>query len=92
MNFNPCLPLTSNLIVHLRNGKKLQATLPMDAPSDELKRLLEANELVIHTDGLLVTVPWSKVHYVEVTSFPAVLDAVTQPSFAISTAKGKISR
>ena len=66
-----------HLIIHFNNGKKMEVAFPaqiknsMAALIETLKRVLDADKLVIQTEHQAIVVPWSSVQYVEASAVPA---------------------
>jgi hypothetical protein len=63
-----------NLIIHFNNGSKLEVSFPTQIKNspgaliEALKRLLEADKLVIQTEQKVLVIPWPSVQYVEATA------------------------
>ena len=66
-----------HLIIHFNNGAKMEVSFPtqiknsMGALMEALKRILEGDKLVIHTEQQVVVIPWSSVQYIESSSVAA---------------------
>jgi hypothetical protein len=66
-----------HLIIHFNNGAKMDVSFPtqiknsMGALMEALKRILEGDKLVIHTEQQVVVIPWSSVQYIESSSVAA---------------------
>ena len=63
-----------HLIIHFNTGKKMEVAFPAQIKNDSvalieaLKRMLEADKLVIQTDEHVLVVPWSSVQHVEASA------------------------
>ncbi len=59
-----------SLTIHFNNGTEMQVAFPVQIKNslgalvESLKRLLEADKLVIQTEDKLFVIPWSAVSYV----------------------------
>jgi hypothetical protein len=66
-----------NLTIHFNNGAKMEVAFPTQIKNSTAalvevsKRILEADKLVIHTEGRLIIVPWSSVQHLEASAVPA---------------------
>ena len=62
------------LIIHFNNGTSMELSFPtqiknsMGALVEMVKRLLEADKLVIQTDEKVLVIPWSSVKYVDASA------------------------
>lgn len=65
------------MVVHYNNGAKLELAFPTQirnssaAVLEGLKKMMEADKLVIEAEGRLIVIPWSSVNHLEVTPVPA---------------------
>jgi len=75
------------LIIHFNNGTKMEVSFPtqiknsLGALVESLKKMLEADKLVIEAEARLIVIPWSSVKYVEAS-------AVTAAALPFGTIKG----
>lgn len=59
------------LTIHFNNGTKMEVSFPTQIKNstgailEGMKRILEADKLVIETEQQLVVIPWSSVKYME---------------------------
>ena len=60
-----------HLIIHFNNGTRMEVAFPtqiknsLGALVETIKKVMEADKLVIQTDQQVIVVPWSSVKYVE---------------------------
>jgi len=76
------------MVVHYNNGTKLEFSFPTQirnssaAVLEGMKKMLDADKLVIQAEDRLIVIPWASVKHVEVSPVPASL-----PFGAIKNAK-----
>ncbi len=67
------------LIVHFNTGTKLELSFPMQirnsaaAVMEGMKKMMEADKLVIEAEDRLIAIPWASVKQLEVTPVPPSL-------------------
>jgi len=67
------------LTIHFNNGAKMEVSFPTQVKNstaavvEGIKRILEADKLVIQTDEQVIVVPWSSVKFLETASVPATV-------------------
>jgi hypothetical protein len=64
------------LTIHFNNGTKMDVSFPTQiknsaaAVLEGMKKMLEADKLVLEAEGRLVIIPWASVQHVEVSPVP----------------------
>ncbi len=67
----------NQLTIHFNNGTKMEVTFPTQVKNstatvlEGIKRILESDKLVVHTDEKVIVVPWSSVTFLESRSVTA---------------------